>query len=59
MMNFQIFSAQTGATFGFGTVEAASERDALDVFARECGYGDARAMWAAGHFEYIDARVAS
>lgn len=44
MLTFQIYSAQTGDT-SFGRVEAASEADALDCFARRCGHVDRNAMY--------------
>lgn len=55
MKTFQLFSAQTGSLFG--TVQAASVGDAIDIFARRYGFADRRAMWSAGQFEYIDASV--
>ena len=54
MKTFHLYSAQTGS---FGTVQAASETDALNQFAQRFGYASARAMWNAGSFEYVSAEV--
>jgi hypothetical protein len=53
MKNFNLYSAQTGSSFG--TVRATDETDALNKFAQRHGYEGARAMWAAGWFEYVSA----
>ena len=55
MKTFHLYSAQTGSSFG--TVQAVSEQDAVDRFAQNRGFKDARAMWAAGSFEYVSAEV--
>lgn len=53
---YSLYSAQTGSSFG--TVSATSEADAVDQFARSHGFESARAMWAAGRFEYVSAVAA-
>lgn len=53
---FQLYSAQTGSLYG--KVEAISESDAVDQFARKQGFVSRRAMWGAGRFEYVSAEVA-
>lgn len=53
MRTFQLYSAQTGELFG--TVQASSEGDAIDIFARRYGFENRAAMWKAGRFEYISA----
>ena len=53
MKTFNLYSAQTGDSFG--TVQATDERDAVDKFAQRFKFADARAMWAAGYFEYVSA----
>lgn len=54
MKLFQLYSSQTGNTFG--QVKADSESDAVDRFAQSKGYKDRRDMWdRARGFEYISA----
>lgn len=53
MKTFTLYSAQTGSTFG--AVQATSEMDALNQFARRQGFESAQAMWRAGRFEYVSA----
>ncbi len=53
MKTYKLYSAQTGASFG--TVVASSELDALNRFAKRCGFENLIAMWKAGHFEYVSA----
>jgi hypothetical protein len=56
MKNFNLYSAQTGSSFG--TVQAINETDALNKFAQRHGFESAWAMWAAGRFEYVSAGAA-
>lgn len=53
MKTFHLYSAQTGSSFG--TVQATSETDALNQFARRHGFESSQAMWKAGRFEYVSA----
>lgn len=53
---YQLYSAQTGSSFG--QVQATSEADALDRFSQRYGFQSAKAMWAAGQFEYVSAEAA-
>ena len=53
MKTFHLYSAQTGSSFG--KVQAASETDALNQFAKSHGYESVQAMWKAGRFEYVSA----
>lgn len=56
MKRFEIYSAQTG--HHFGQVVAQSEVSALDIFAQQRHWRDAKHMWDAGFFEYVSAYAA-
>lgn len=53
---FRLYSSQTGDSFG--TIEAISEDDAVDQFAKRQKFESRQAMWRAGRFEYVSATAA-
>lgn len=55
MKTFTYYSAQTGDTFG--TAQAATEAEALEMWAKARGYVSCSAMWSMGRWEYISVRA--
>lgn len=51
MKSFKIYSSQTGELLS-RNILADDEKQAIDRFAKNCGYSDRWDMWSKGRFEY-------